>query len=108
MPLDLFYQVLDDASVQTPLLEPRLINIIEVEDWRALIIAYLRHYYEPDSTTEKIKMQQRAKAYQIIDNNLYMASISGPLLRCLGKPKDRTSSQKFMQGFVEATSTPAH
>jgi lysozyme family protein len=30
-------------------------------------------------------MQQQARAYQIIDNNLYKASVSGPLLRCLSK-----------------------
>jgi hypothetical protein len=29
MPPDVFYQVLEDASVKTPLPEPRLINIIE-------------------------------------------------------------------------------
>jgi hypothetical protein len=32
-------------------------------------------------------MQQQAKAYQIVDNNLYKASVSGPLLRCLSKAK---------------------
>jgi hypothetical protein len=57
MPLDVFYQVLEDASVKSILPEPRLINIIEGEDWRALIMAYLRHYYEPDNTIEKIRMQ---------------------------------------------------
>jgi ribonuclease HI len=87
MPPDIFYQVLEDASVKTVLLEPRLINIIKGEDWRALIMAYLRHYYEPDSTIEKIRMQRWAKACQIVNNNLYKASISGPLLRWLSKAK---------------------
>jgi hypothetical protein len=57
---------------------PRLMNAIEGEDWRAPIMAYLRHYYEPDNNTEHIIMQQRAKAYQIIDNDLYKTFISGP------------------------------
>jgi hypothetical protein len=70
MPPDVFYQVLEDALVKTPLPKPRLINIIEGEVWRAPIIAYLHHYYEPDDTTKKIRMQQWAKAYQIVDNNL--------------------------------------
>jgi hypothetical protein len=65
--------------------EPRLINIIEWEDWSAPIMAYLHHYYKLDSTTKKIRMQQRARAYQIVDNNLYKAFISGPLLRCFSK-----------------------
>jgi hypothetical protein len=37
-------------------LEPRVINRIIGEDWRALIMAYLRHYYEPDSTIEQTRM----------------------------------------------------
>jgi hypothetical protein len=32
-------------------------------------------------------MQQRAKAYQIVDNDLYKTSVSGPLLRCVSKAK---------------------
>jgi hypothetical protein len=85
MPPDVFYQVLEDASVKTVLPKHRLINIIEGEDWRAPIMAYLHHYYEPDSITEKIRMQQWGRAYQIADNNLYKASILDPFLRCLSK-----------------------
>jgi hypothetical protein len=75
-----FFQVIEDASVKIVKLEPRLINIIEWKDWRAPIMVYLRHYYEPDNTTEHIRMHQRAKAYQIVDNELYKTSISSPLL----------------------------
>jgi hypothetical protein len=32
-------------------------------------------------------MQQRAKDYQIVGNELYKTSISGPFLRCLNKAK---------------------
>jgi hypothetical protein len=35
MPADIFFQVLEDAFIKTVLPEPRLINIIEGEDWRA-------------------------------------------------------------------------
>jgi hypothetical protein len=48
--------VLDDASVKTVLPEPRVINIIEGEDWRAPIMAYLYHYYEPDCKNEQTRM----------------------------------------------------
>jgi hypothetical protein len=50
--------VLQDASVKIVLPEPRVINIIEGEDWRAMIMAYIRHYYKPDSKNEQIRMQQ--------------------------------------------------
>jgi hypothetical protein len=49
MPTDVFFQVLEDALVKTVSPEPRVINIVEREDWRASIMAYLHHYYEPDS-----------------------------------------------------------
>jgi hypothetical protein len=96
---DVFFHVLEDTSVKTVLLEPRLINIIKGEDWRAPIMADIHHYYKPDSTTEKIRMQQWAMAYQIVDNNLYKASISGPLLRCLRKAKGQEILSEVHIGF---------
>jgi ribonuclease HI len=85
MAANIFFQVLEDASVKTVLPEPKLINIIEGKDWRAPIMPYLRHNYEPDSKNKKIKMQQRAKDCQIVGNELYKTSISDPLLRCISK-----------------------
>jgi hypothetical protein len=58
MPTNVFFEVIEDASVKTIVLKPRLINIIEGEDWRAPIMAYLRHYYEPNNINEQIRMQQ--------------------------------------------------
>jgi hypothetical protein len=57
-------------SIKTIEPEPRVINIIQGENWRAPIRAYLRHYYELDTTVEKIRMQQRAQTYQLVDNGL--------------------------------------
>jgi hypothetical protein len=79
--------LLEDASVKTVLLELRVINIIEGEDWRAPIMTYLRHYYEPDGKNKQTRMQQQAKDYQIVGNELYKTSISGPLLYCISKTK---------------------
>jgi hypothetical protein len=56
MPADVFFQVLEDASVKTVPPEPNVNNIIEREDWRALIMAYLCHYYGPDSKNEQIRL----------------------------------------------------
>jgi hypothetical protein len=56
VPANVFFQVLEDASIKTVLLKPKIINIIEVEDWRVVIMAYLCHYYEPDGKNEQIKM----------------------------------------------------
>jgi hypothetical protein len=55
-PADVFFQVLQDASVKIVLSEPRIINIIKGEGWRAPIMTYIRHYYEPESRNEQIRM----------------------------------------------------
>jgi hypothetical protein len=56
LPADVFSQTISDTSIKTIELEPRVINIIHGEDWRTPIIAYLRHYYEPDNTVEQTRM----------------------------------------------------
>jgi hypothetical protein len=50
-------------------------------------MAYLHHYYEPDSKNEQTRMQQQAKDYQIVGNELYKTFVLGPLLRCISKTK---------------------
>jgi hypothetical protein len=52
-------------------------------------MAYLRHHYEPDSSTELIRMQQRMKAYQIIRGELYKTSVTWLLLRCLSRDESK-------------------
>jgi hypothetical protein len=89
MPIDVFFQVLEDALVKIVLPEPRLINIIEGEDWRTPIMAYLHNYYKPDSKSEQIRMQQCTKDYQIIGYELYKTSVSSPQLYCTSKIKDK-------------------
>jgi hypothetical protein len=86
MPADVFFQVIEEASV-----EHRLINIIEGEDWWAPIMAYLHHHYDLDRINEQIRMQQWAKAYQIIDNNLYKAKAHHQTPRSLA---EKTSDKK--------------
>jgi hypothetical protein len=66
-----------------------MVHVVQGEDWRTPILAYLRHHYEPDNSTELIRMQQRAKANQIIRDELYKTSVTGPHLRCLGRDKGR-------------------
>jgi ribonuclease HI len=83
LPPDVFFQVVQDPSVKTVEPEPRMINVVQGEDWRAPIMAYLRHHYELDNTIELTRMQQRAKAYQIIREELYKTSVTWPLLHYL-------------------------
>jgi hypothetical protein len=85
LPPDVFFHLIEDPSIKIVEPEPRVINIIQGEDWMAPIMAYLHHHYEPDSGAELIRIQQRAKAYQIIGDNLYKTSVTRSLLRCLSR-----------------------
>jgi hypothetical protein len=40
-------------------------------------MAYLHHHYEPDNTTKLTRMKQRARVYQIIEEELYKTSVTG-------------------------------
>jgi hypothetical protein len=71
LPIDVFFQVVSNASIKTVEMEPMVMNLIEGEDWHMPIKACLRHYYKPGNAKEHIRMQQRAKEYQIIGNDLY-------------------------------------
>jgi hypothetical protein len=57
LPPDVFFQVIEDPSIKTVEPEPRMVNVVQGEDWRAPIMAYLHHHYEPDSNIELIRMQ---------------------------------------------------
>jgi hypothetical protein len=57
LPTDIFLLVISDASIKTVESEPKTINLIQGEDWRAPIMAYLHHYYELDNTMKHTRMQ---------------------------------------------------
>jgi hypothetical protein len=75
-PPNVFFQVIEDPSVKIVESEPRIVNIIQGEDWRAPIMAYPHHHYEPDKIIELIRIKQRAKAYQVIGDELYKTSVT--------------------------------
>jgi hypothetical protein len=56
IPLDAFFQVIEDPSMKTVKPEPMMVNVVQEEDWRAPIMAYLRCHYELDSNIELIRM----------------------------------------------------
>jgi hypothetical protein len=95
---DVFLQVISDASIKTIEPEHRVINLIQGEDSHAPIVAYLYHYYEPDNIVEDTRMQQRARAYQIVDNDLYKTSISAPLLQCASKTEGQEILSEIYAG----------
>jgi hypothetical protein len=89
LPPNAFFQTIKDPSIKIVELEPRMVNIVQGEDWRAPIMAYLKHHYKPDSSTDLTRMLQRVKAYKIIRDDLYKTSVTCPLLCCLSKDKGK-------------------
>jgi hypothetical protein len=57
IPPYVFFQVIEDPSIRTVTPEPRMVNVVQGEDWQALIMAYLHHHYKPDSSIELTRMQ---------------------------------------------------
>jgi hypothetical protein len=57
LPPDVFFQVIEYPSVKTIEPEPKMINVVQGEDWRAPILSYLHHHYEPDSSIELTRIQ---------------------------------------------------
>jgi hypothetical protein len=57
LPSDVFFQVIEDLSMKTVEPEPRMINVVQADNWRAPILAYLHHHYESDDSTELTRMQ---------------------------------------------------
>jgi ribonuclease HI len=98
LPLDVFFQTIEDSSVKTIESKTRMVNVIQGEDWWARIMAYLRHHYEPENNIELLRIKQKARAYQVIDNNLYKTSVSGPLLHCLSKDEGEELEAKIHSG----------
>jgi hypothetical protein len=99
---DVFLQTISDASIKMIKPKPKVINNIHGEDWRAPIMAYLRHYHETDSAIEQTRMQERAQSYQIVNNELYKICISGPLLHCVSKTKGQQILSEVHTGVCGA------
>jgi hypothetical protein len=55
--MDVFFQVIEVPLVKTVEPDPRMINVVRAEYWRAPILAYLYHHYEPDNSTKLTRMQ---------------------------------------------------
>jgi hypothetical protein len=70
LPPDVFFQLIKDPSIKIVKPEPRMVNIIQGEDWRAPIMPYLRNHYEPDcnATKGKIIPNNQGRVVQEISN----------------------------------------
>jgi hypothetical protein len=71
LPPAIFYQVLKCKSVVCDKAPMRYVNVISSEDWRSLIMAFLRGHHEPHSKEENKRMSLSTRSYEIRGDNLY-------------------------------------
>jgi hypothetical protein len=99
LPQDIFYQILKQASIKAVQATPREVHIIQSEDWRALIMAYLCGHYEPENKVNDIRMKQRTRNYKIINNQLYKQGICAPLLNCISAEEGKKLLSQIHEGI---------
>ena len=98
-PQDVFFQVLTHASIKAKQEVPREVHIIQSEDWRAPIMAYLHGYYEPEDEVNEVRMKHRTRNYKIINNQLYKQGICEPLLKCISVEEGRELLSEIPEGI---------
>ena len=77
---------------------PKLINVVHNKDWRAPIVAYLRGYHKPETKEEEKRIQQRARGYKIINKELYKASVTAPLFKCVTVSEGKQLLKEIHEG----------
>jgi hypothetical protein len=78
------------------------VNVVEIHDWRAEIMAYLRGHYKPQDELEEIRLKQRARGYAVVNGELYKSKITEPWLRCITTEKGVELLKEIHSGFCGA------
>jgi hypothetical protein len=95
--------------VEVNIKAPKLINAIHSKDWRAPIMAYLKgyhEYHEPETKEEEKRMQQRARGYRIINDELYKTCITTPLLKCVASSEGKQLLMEIHEGSCGSHNRP--
>ena len=77
---------------------PKLINAVHNKDWRAPIVSYLRGYHKPKTKEEEKRIEQRPRGYKIINDELYKASVTAPLLKCVASSEGKQLLKEIHEG----------
>jgi ribonuclease HI len=85
IPPDVFFEIIKEPSIKES--KPKIVNVVEIRDSRAEIIAYLRGHYEPQDELEEKRLKQRARGYAVVNRELYKSGVTEPWLRCINSEK---------------------
>jgi hypothetical protein len=72
----------------------------------APIVAYLKGYLKLESKEEENRVSQRARGYKIIEGNLYKASVTAPLLKCVTTNEGKQILREIHEGICESRNGP--
>jgi hypothetical protein len=75
---------------------------VEIPDWRAEIMAYLRGHYEPQDELQGKRLKQRARGCTVVDGELYKSGVIEPWLRCITSKKGQELLKEIHSGFCGA------
>lgn len=106
LPPDVLYEILHQPSTDIQPKCPKLINTIESANWRAPIIAFHKHQYEPESREEENRMKQRARGYKFIEDNLFKAGVTAPLLKCVTISEGKQILKEIHEGTCSSHNGP--
>jgi hypothetical protein len=99
LPPDVFFQTIEDSSVKTIELEPRMVNIIQGEDQRVPIMAYLQYHYEPDNITNFSGCSKGGNHTRLLVALYTRPPTQAPLLHCLSKAKGQQPLSEICVGI---------
>ena len=96
LPSDVFFEEITEHSVKPK--KEKQVSVISAEDWRTLIMKYLRGNIELPNEKEK-KMFQRARGYVISEGELFKSGVTGPWLKCISTTEGIELLKEIHSGF---------
>ena len=69
-------------------------------------MAYLKGYHEPETKEEEKRMHQRTRGYKILNDELYKASITAPLLKCVASSEGKQLLKEIHEGSCVSHNRP--
>jgi ribonuclease HI len=99
LPPDVFFEIIREPSIKDS--RPKIMNVVEILDWRAEIMTYLRGHYEPQEVLEEKRSKQRARGYTVVNGELYKSGVTEPWLKCTSE-KGLELLKEIHSGFCGA------
>ena len=71
LPSDVFFETLRSGPINCAEEPAKFVNAISSEDWRSMIMAYLRGHFVPEDEKEEKRISLQARSYSIVNDTLY-------------------------------------